>query len=100
MTQTDTTIGFVSQNSDRLNKLKHRPLYKHYIRALPSLKNLKNYTRVPKKFKNHIRRSKLSTFILPNNNSYRIIRDKEHIKLISRLGWAYTTSANLSGKDF
>jgi len=97
LTQTDTTIGFVSQNDSRLTEIKKRPPYKHYIRAIPSLKSLKSYTRVPQRYKNYIRRSKPSTFILPNGDSYRIIRDREHIKLIERLGWAYTTSANISG---
>jgi len=100
LTQTDTTIGFVSQDDNRLTKIKKRPPSKYYIRAIPSLKSMKSYTRVPQRYKNHIRRSKLSTFILPNGNSYRIIRDREHIKLIDKLGWAYTTSANLSGREY
>jgi len=97
LTQTDTTIGFVSQDDSRLTEIKKRPTSKHYIKAIPSLKS---YTRVPQKHKNRIRRSKFSTFILPNGNSYRIIRDSEHIKLIERLGWAYSTSANLSGREY
>lgn len=100
LTQTDTTIGFVSQDPDRLTEIKQRPPCKHYIRVIPSLKNLKSYSRVPQRYKNHIRRSKLSTFVLPNGDSYRIIRDREHLKLIDRLGWAYTTSANLSGGEY
>ena len=97
LTQTDTTIGFVSQDGERLTEIKRRPPSKHYIRAIPSLKS---YIRVPQRYKNHIRRSKTSTFILPNGDSYRIIRDRDHIKLIDRLGWAYTTSANLSGSEY
>jgi tRNA A37 threonylcarbamoyladenosine synthetase subunit TsaC/SUA5/YrdC len=37
---------------------------------------------------------------MPNTNSYRVIKDKQHLLLISRLKWAYTTSANLSNKDY
>ncbi len=97
LTQTDTTIGFVSQDDNRLTEIKQRPAYKHYIRAISSLKS---YSRVPQRYKNHIRRAKFATFVLPNGDSYRLIRDDKHIKLIDRLGWAYTTSANLSGREY
>lgn len=41
LTQTDTTIGFVSQNAEKLTRIKQRPPYKHYIKALNSLNTLK-----------------------------------------------------------
>ncbi len=100
LTQTDTTIGFVSQNRERLDSIKQRPSHKYYIKALPSLEKLKEFTRVPNTHKNRVRRAKRSTFIFPNGHSYRIIRDKKHLKLISKLGWAYTTSANLSNESY
>jgi len=100
LTNTDTTIGFVSQNSTKLDFIKNRPPHKKYIKAINSLKTLKQHTRVPKRFKNQIRRQKKATFILPSGNSYRVIRDKSHLQLLHRLKWAYTTSANLSGKEY
>jgi len=100
LTQTDTTIGFVSQNAEKLTQIKQRPPHKHYIKALNSLQTLKSFTRVPSSHKNRIRRSNKTTFIMPNGHSYRIVRDKYHLLLLNRLNWAYTTSANLSNKDY
>jgi len=100
LTQTDTTMGFVSQDAMRLNKIKQRPPHKHFIRALPSLKSLNSYTRTPQMHKNRLRRATKSTFIFPDKNSYRIIRDTNHHDLLAKLGWAYTTSANLSGQAY
>ena len=100
LTQTDTTIGFVSQSARRLTQTKQRPPHKHYIKALPSLRALKSFVRVPEAHKNRVRRAKRSTFVFPNGHSYRIVREKQHLSLIQKLGWAYTTSANLSGESF
>ncbi len=100
LTQTDTTIGFVSQNAAKLSNIKQRPSHKHYIRAVNSLKTLKSFTRVPNKHKNRVRRAKKTTFIMPNSHSYRVIYDRHHLLLINRLKWAYTTSANLSGESY
>jgi tRNA A37 threonylcarbamoyladenosine synthetase subunit TsaC/SUA5/YrdC len=100
LTQTDTTIGFVSQNADKLTKIKQRPPYKYYITAVNNLRTLKSFTRVPTLHKNRVRRSKKTTFIFPKGTSYRVIKNKHHLLLLNRLQWAYTTSANLSGKEY
>jgi len=100
LTQTDTTIGFVSQNADKLTQIKQRPPHKYYIKALPSLNTLKSFTRVPANHRNRLRRSKKTTFIMPNGDSYRIVKDKHHLLLLNRLGWLYTTSANLSSEAY
>ena len=100
LTRTDTTIGFVSQNSEKLTQIKQRPPHKHYIKALPSFKTLKSFTRVPNIHKNRVRRSKKTTFIMPDGYSYRVVQDKHHLLLLNRLKWAYTTSANLSSKTY
>jgi tRNA A37 threonylcarbamoyladenosine synthetase subunit TsaC/SUA5/YrdC len=100
LTQTDTTIGFVSQNADKLTQIKQRPPHKHYIKAVNSLQTLQTFTRVPNRHKNRVRRAKKTTFILPNMHSYRLIQDRHHLLLLDRLTWAYTTSANLSNKTY
>ncbi len=100
LTRTDTTIGFVSQNDRRLTEIKKRPPHKHYIKAVTSLMSLKRAARVPSAFKNHVRRARRTTFIMPNGYSYRVIRDPHHSLLLERLGWAYTTSANISGQEY
>jgi len=98
-TQTDTTIGFVSQNAAQISHIKQRPSHKNYIKALPSLKALKANTRIPTKHKNLVRRAQKTTFII-QGISYRIIKNHPHTLLLNRLGWAYTTSANLSGQGY
>jgi tRNA A37 threonylcarbamoyladenosine synthetase subunit TsaC/SUA5/YrdC len=100
LTQTDTTIGFVSQNADKLTQIKQRPPHKYYIKAVNSLDTLKTFTRVPQKHKNRVRRAKKTTFIMPDGDSYRVIKDKHHLLLLDRLKWAYTTSANLSNEAY
>ena len=93
-------MGFVSRSAQRLTQIKQRPPHKHYIKALPSLRQLKSFVRVPEKYKNRVRRAERTTFVFPNGNSYRIIKNKHHLSLIQKLGWGYTTSANPSGKSF
>ena len=100
LTKTDTTIGFVSQNAEKLTAIKQRPPHKHYIKAVNSLETLKAFARVPSSHKNTLRRSKKTTFIMPNGLSYRVVKDKHHLLLLDRLTWAYTTSANLSGSHY
>jgi len=100
LTQTDTTIGFVSQNSAQLTAIKQRSPHKHYIKAVNSLETLKTFTRVPNAHKNRVRRAKRTTFILPNGHSYRVVKDTHHLLLLNRLTWAYTTSANLSNGPY
>ena len=100
LTQTDTTIGFVSQNADKLTQIKQRPPHKHYIKAVNSLQTLQTFTRVPNKHKNRVRRAKKTTFVMPNGHSYRVVKDKHHLLLLNRLTWAYTTSANLSNQVY
>ena len=97
LTQTDTTIGFVSQDASKIDNAKNRLPNKHYIRVVDSLETLKSFTRVPNRHKNRLRRSKKTTFILPNRLSFRVVKDTEHNILLNRLHWVYSSSANLSG---
>ena len=100
LTQTDTTIGFVSQNAGRLTAIKQRPPHKYYIKAVNSLHTLKKCTRVPSKYKNLVRRSKKTTFIMPDSHSYRVVTDPHHLLLLNRFQWLYTTSANQSNHPY
>lgn len=100
LTQTDTTIGFVSQDADKLTRIKQRPPHKRYIKAINSLRTLQTLTRIPSIHKNIVRRSIKTTFIMPKGDSYRVICDRHHLLLLNRLKWCYTTSANPSGKSF
>ena len=100
LTPTDTTIGFISKSSSCLDIVKQRPSDKEYITALSSLKKLKLLTRVPQKYKNRVRRANKSTFIFPNGNSYRLIKNIQHKNLIDKLDSSYTSSANISGGEY
>ena len=96
LTDTDTTVGFLSKDPQRLDRAKKRPASKHYITALPSLRQLTANARIPKKFRHRIRRSRQESYILPSGHSYRIVYDRRHLLLLERLEWTYTSSANLS----
>jgi len=100
LTPTDTTIGFVSQNSSKIDRAKKRKPNKHYIHVVDSLKTLKNFTRVPLAHKNRLRRAKKTTFIMPNGLSFRVVKNTQHNLLLDRVHWLYSSSANLSGAEY
>ncbi len=98
LTNTDTAIGFVSKNKKALDRAKKRPSGKKYIKALPNCKSIEK--RVHKKFRKAVRRAAKITFIISSDYSFRVIKNCRHSLLINRLGWAYTTSANVSNKSY
>jgi len=100
LTQTDTTIGFVSQDPKKIDKAKKRKPNKYYIQVVNSLKTLQEFSRVPNKYKNQVRRAKRTTFIMPNGMSFRVVKETEHNLLLDRLKWVYSSSANLSGAEY
>jgi len=100
LVQTETTVGFLSQDSEKLATSKQRNKKQPFIRCVDSLKTLQNFTRVPKKFRNIVRRSNKTTFIYSNGEALRVVNDKEHLKFLKKLRWAYSSSANLTKKTF
>ena len=98
--QTDTTIGFICQDPTKIDKAKKRKPNKYYIKVVNSLETLKTFSRVPNKHKNRVRRAKRTTFIMPNGLSFRVAKNTEHNLLLDRLGWVYSSSANLSGAEY
>jgi len=100
LTQTDTTIGFVSQDSQKIDQAKNRLPNKHYIRVVNSLETLKTFTRIPQKHKKRVRRAKQTTFIFPQGESFRVVKDTKHNLLLDRVKWLYSSSANLSGAEY
>ena len=100
LVQTETTVGFLSQNKKKLSSSKQRNPAQEFIKCVDSLESLKHFTRVPKKFKNLVRRSVKTTFIYPNNQAIRVIKDKEHVKFLKKMKWAYSSSANKTQKIF
>jgi len=99
LVQTDTTVGFLSQSSDRLCTVKGRPSGKPFLKAISRFDRLHSVGRVPRRFRSYLRRSKKSSFILPNGQSFRKVSGS-HQRFIERFGWMFTTSANRHGAKF
>ncbi|WP_457560632.1 Sua5/YciO/YrdC/YwlC family protein [Caminibacter sp.] len=100
LVQTDTTVGFLSRDFKKLNKIKNRPLNKPVLREVDSLETLKEFVRVPERFKKKVRRAKKTTFIYPDGNSYRVVKDERHLEFLRKFKWMYSTSANKTGEKF
>ena len=100
LTQTDTTVGFLSQNGTKLSQIKSRSLEKPFIKVYINFKALKNDNiRIPNAKKNLLRRIKKTTFIV-NNRSFRVAQTKLHSAILRELTWNYSTSANEKEKNF
>ncbi len=100
LAQTDTTVGFLSQDDKKLSEIKERPSHKPFIQSFDSLETYaKMGGRVPNRHKNRLRRSRSTTYVV-NNKAVRIVRDGLHHQLLSKYGWLYSTSANEKGKNF
>lgn len=99
LTQTDTTVGFLSQDSAALVALKGRDNTKPFLKAVASFKELQNLQRVPLKYRSLVRHARKTTFII-QGNAYRVINNHPHANLIKLYGWLYSTSANESTKGY
>ncbi|PHR69069.1 MAG: Sua5 YciO YrdC YwlC family protein [Arcobacter sp.] len=101
LVQTDTTVGFSSSNDEKLSFIKQRATTQKILQTVDSFKTLKQNTRIPSKFKRMIRNSKLSTFIYPNGNSYRVVaKNNAFHSFIKKFSQSYSTSANLSKEAY
>jgi len=67
LAQTDTTAGFLSKDFRELNRAKRREQDQPCVLATAKFSELKNFVRVPQKFKNFVRRAKKTTFIYANS---------------------------------
>ncbi|QFR48908.1 hypothetical protein FJR48_03900 [Sulfurimonas lithotrophica] len=97
LTQTDTTVGFISQNNSKLSNIKSRPESKPFIKVYNSLSLIKS--RVPKSKKKLVRRAKKTTFII-KNKAFRVDSSYKNSQILRDLNWHYSTSANEIGKNF
>jgi len=100
LAQTETTAGFLSQNTAALVQTKNRPSGKSFLMSVDSLLSLQSFTRVPLYHKLNVRRAKKTTFVYPCGLAIRVIQDKEHLEFLRKLRWSYSTSSNPSGKGF
>jgi len=100
LAQTDTTVGFLSQDAGKLARIKERPADKPFIKSFDSLGRYKAMGgRVPAKYKNRLRRSRAKSYVI-NNQAVRIVSEGEHHRLLAAYGWLYSTSANAKGASF
>jgi tRNA A37 threonylcarbamoyladenosine synthetase subunit TsaC/SUA5/YrdC len=100
LAQTDTTAGFLSQSKDRLTHVKERDNKKDFIISIDSFKTLKNITRIPQKYKKFIRKAEKTTIVYPKNLAIRVVKNKEHLRFLKKIKWAYSTSSNQAGQSF
>ena len=100
LVQTDTTVGFLSQDAARLARIKGRTPTKPFLIAVASLAQLRNFARVPVQHRKLVRRAKRTTFVYPNGRAVRYVGEGEHRKFLQKFGWMYSTSANPSGGEF
>ncbi len=100
LTQTDTTVGFISQDEQKLQEIKSRKPSKPFIKVYKNFKILlDSRQRVPNKFKNTIRRSNKTTFIV-KNRAFRVAKNSLDSQILRDSLWHYSTSANEAGKNF
>lgn len=111
LTQTDTTVGFLSQDADKLYEIKSRKKSKPFIKVYSNFKtflaprghfSLSSGTcgnRVPANQKNRIRRSKKTTFIV-KNRAFRVAESLLNSNILRNSTWYFSTSANESNKEF
>lgn len=101
LAQSDTTIGFLCGNCEKLSQIKKRDKWQKILRVVDSFCNLKKYSRTPNKYKKFVRKSKLTTFIYPNKESFRVVSSSlEHHDFVAKFNCIYSTSANETKKTF
>jgi tRNA A37 threonylcarbamoyladenosine synthetase subunit TsaC/SUA5/YrdC len=97
LVQTNTTVGFLSQNLEKLNQIKKRPSNKKFLKVVSEYSLL---PRSPKKHRKRIRRTPNNNTYIINNEAYRVITEPHHKEFLKKFHWMYSSSANESGKNF
>lgn len=101
LVQTDTTVGFSSSDDEKLSSIKQRSSKQKILQTIDSFSTLKQKTRIPNRYKKRIRKSKKTTFIYPNTNSFRVIdKNDEFHPFIKKFQSLYSTSANKTAHSF
>lgn len=100
LTQTDTTVGFLSADTKKLSTAKARDANQPFLICVDTLKKLQNLTRVPSSHKKKVRRSSKTSFLYPNKKAIRLIKDPSHAKLLKEFDFLYSTSANKNKQQY
>jgi len=99
LVQTDTTVGFVSQNAGALARCKNRPAAKPFLKTFASLRVYQQSGRIPPRFRRELRRGKRTTYVV-KGEAFRIVGAGDYHRLLAPYGWLYSTSANPAGARF
>ena len=100
LTQTDTTVGFLSNDSYRLSIAKDREAKQPFLICVDTFAKLKNLTHIPKHHRKKIRRSSKISFLYPNKKAIRVIKEFPHARFLKGFDFLYTTSANKNRERF
>lgn len=101
LVQTDTTVGFSSDDANKLSLIKERPTSQKMLQTVDAFSTLNRNTRVPKKFRRHVRNATKTTFIYPNEDSFRVIHQESNFyTFIHKFKQLYSTSANRTKESF
>jgi tRNA A37 threonylcarbamoyladenosine synthetase subunit TsaC/SUA5/YrdC len=100
LAQTDTTVGFLSQDEANLALIKKRPSFKPFIKVYKNFSALScDNKRIPNTKKREVRRAKKTTFIV-KGLAFRVAKDILNSSYLRKVDWNYSTSANETGKNF
>jgi len=97
LTQSDTTVGFLSQNHTKLSLIKERDISKPFVKVYPNFKSL--HVRVPKSHRKMLRHANARTVVV-KNEAFRVVKKREHLKFLNKFEWMYSTSANEKAKEY
>ena len=97
LTQTDTTVGFLSQDANELQSIKSRPSSKPFIKVYNNFASLN--LRVPRSRRKTCRRAKKTTFIV-KEQAFRVAKPHLASSFLRLSPWHFSTSANESGKSY
>jgi tRNA A37 threonylcarbamoyladenosine synthetase subunit TsaC/SUA5/YrdC len=101
LTQTDTTVGFLSSNDKKLSGVKQRDTKQKILQVVSNYKSLTKLVRIPKKHKKFIRRAKTTTIIYPNKLAFRVVScNSSHQNFLQKFDVMYSTSANKTKNNF
>lgn len=101
LTQTDTTVGFLSQDDKKLCSAKQRDPNQKILQVVDKYRTLKKFVRVPQKHKKFVRRAKNTTIIYPNKLAFRVVdRNSQHQNFLQKFNVMYSTSANKTKNNF
>ncbi len=100
LVQTDTTVGFLSQDVEKLLHVKERDGTKNFVKVYSDFKSFKeDKNRIHNSHKRYVRYCKKTTFISKNRAS-RIVSSGTHHNFLKRFSYMYSTSANKTTQPF